>query len=66
MRVQDRRKELAEFIRHNSTMTWMEVAIQRGVSIATITRVAKEFNLSRPTWKVVDKTDHVEMTQETL
>jgi DNA-binding MurR/RpiR family transcriptional regulator len=42
------RREIAQYIIDNPAKRWMEVATHFDVSIATITKTAKEHGLSRP------------------
>jgi DNA-binding XRE family transcriptional regulator len=48
MNTEQTHKKIAEFIRAHPGMTFQRMASQLGISIQTLSSVAKEFGLSRP------------------
>ena len=41
-------RQLASFIKENPGMTWFDIAVVRQVSLSTVCRVARQFDLQRP------------------
>ncbi len=58
-------RELAEYIRNNPQLTWFDIAVNKSVSICTVSKTAKLFGLSR-TMRKTDNHNHVDATQEIL
>jgi DNA-binding MurR/RpiR family transcriptional regulator len=48
-------EEVADYIRRHPEKSWQQITIALGISYSSVSRIAKNFCLSRPVWMNINR-----------